>query len=74
MVTLGMLVILQGQGLFKRAQLAGQQVQYPDRTKMGKPLKDFVSNLVDSKAIEKVKYFQQNRSQPLAAILIYRLE
>lgn len=35
LVILGMLVILQGQGLFKGVQSAGQ-VQYSNRTKMGK--------------------------------------
>jgi len=58
LATLGMLVILQRQGLFERVQLARQQVQCSDRPKMGKPLKDLVSNLVVFKAIEKVKYFR----------------
>lgn len=74
LITLGVLVILQGQGLFKSAQLAWQEVQYSNRTKMGKSLKDFVSELIFFKTIEKLKYFQQNRSQPLSAILIYRLK
>lgn len=58
LVTPGMLVILQGQGLFKRAELAWQEVQYCNGTKTGKSLKDLASKLVFFKTIEKLKYFQ----------------